>query len=81
MSRLGRGGPLDTSHQSSDHITEGTVMASDSHEEKVAERARENGYILIPHGGEYVLVDLADDFSWSIYDTLAAVEEILADLD
>jgi hypothetical protein len=50
-------------------------------EEQVAEKARGNGYLLIPRGGEYVLVDLAVGLSWSIYDALAEVEELLAEFD
>lgn len=49
-------------------------------EAQIAEQARRNGYLLIPHGGEYVLADLAAS-GWSVYDTLAAVEQHLADLD
>ena len=51
-------------------------MPGMSHEVQVAEKARSNGYLLIPHGGEYVLVDLAD-LSWQVCDALAGVEELL----
>jgi hypothetical protein len=54
-------------------------MPGMSHEAQVAEKARSNGYLLIPHGGKYVLVDLADGSSWQLYDALAEIEELLLD--
>jgi hypothetical protein len=63
------------------HLNEGGAEMPDySREEQVTEKARGNGYLLIPHAGEYVLVDFADR-TWSTYDTLTDVEELLADLE
>lgn len=58
-------------------------MPDKSHEEQVAERAWGNGYLVILHADEYVLADFSDltHPCWSICDTLAEVEERLADLD